>query len=659
MEKVHRLEGFDENNTIKGQRDQAYSMYYLQSPEPEYASDGETPVGSGFVSSMVYDAVESIKTILLETFSANNDAVMLKPEGDPDVTEMDAWVDHVMRRDCNNEGWLRDTIHEALLAKTGPVRVHTGKTTEIVPVSETMPMEQFQMVSQMPEFELINMEPGPQGVQVEGRLTREKPYVHIEAIPPENFLVRGSHLRENGWDFVGHRTQVTVQDLIEAGFDEDDIARLPDAYENQYALGSRYSRHRNDNTSPFRSSWRRSESDMRLATKTVNHSFRKLDIDGDGQVEIVYVLHGYESGVILDMQVVDDHWYECCIPLPLAHKFHGLSVVDVLEDAQRASTHIWRQVLDNIYTSNRGRRTEIAIGGFADQDEGLHNAQVLGGTVEVYQPGSSYFTEPHIELPKETMPALQALTQEKEARSGLTQLAMGMESKAVSHQNAKDMIASLADMGQQRIAQMARNIAESFVEPLTRRIIDITREHAQAFAGRTIKIDGSFRQINPAQWRPDLDLEIDSALTPDEQQRQVQEWMSLDAYLTENAPQYYLASNKMFVLSQALRYMRKPMEKVLSSPDSPEFLQAQEMMQAEQEAEKQKADMQMMTQMALLQAQIKKLQVEADMKSFAELSKAEQEDEKQELEEEKFSWQQIVDTWERQIEQEQKRGVDL
>ena len=655
-------------NSIRAQRAEAYRLYYLQSPGYEVKADGKTPDGSAYVSGDVYDAVESMKQLLLDTFQANKEAVQLKPEGAPDVEQMDAWVDYVMRKACHNEGWMHATFHEALLAKAAAVRVYVDETPETERITEVLPAKMVSMLAQIPQVEIQSVQPvGPGAVQVEALITRPKNQLVLDTIAPEDFLILGESIKT--WDYIGHIDRPTVQELKEFGLDDEQIKELPDFTDTHVTGSARWERHRVDNTTPFRSTRQEHQygtGDLQL--KQVHHSFRKLDIDGDGQIEIIYCIHGYNSSSVIHMEVVEDHWYEACIPHLLPHKFYGHGHADLLAWSQYSRSHLIRQILDNVLTSNRGRRTEFGINAFENPDEGRAGAEELGATVPVRVPGQSYFTEPHFPLPQETIPVMEMLAQDKEQRSGLTRTAQGMNPDAVAKQNAQDMVLAYADMGQRRPAMVARQICETFIVPLIKRIVSLTIANAKVFDGQQIPADdgGETMAIQPSQWRDELVVNIATALTPDEQMRSAAEWLQIDQYLSQSAPQYYLEQNKVYVLQQWLKLLGKNADQVLSMPGTPEHMRAAQAAAQASHEEKQKAEAMFMAQFQTAQAQVAKLQSDAQMNVLKTMIETQVKQDAQDLDEEQFEWEQTTDLFDQQmkreeleLEAEQERPVSI
>ncbi len=655
-------------NSIRAQRAEAYRLYYLQSPGYPVKADGLTPDGSAYVSGDVYDGVEGMKQILLDTFQANNQAVALKPDGAPDVMQMDSFVDYIMRKAEWNEGWMHATFHEALLAKTAAVRVYVDQTPQTERITEVLPAVAVSALAQLPQIEIQSVQPvGPNMVRVEAQITRPAKELRIDPIAPEDFLILGESI--NAWDFVGHIARHTVQELKQFGLDDEQIKELPDFTDTHVTGSARWERHRVDNTTPYRSTRQEHQygtGDLQL--KQVHHSFRKLDIDGDGRIEIIYCLHGYNSSSIIHMEVVEDHWYEACIPHLLPHKFYGHGHADLLAWTQYARSHVIRQIQDNVLTSNRGRRTEFGINSFEDPDDGRAGAEELGSTVAVRVPGQSYYTEPHFDLPKETIPLMEMLAQDKEQRSGLTRTAQGMNPDAVARQNASDMVLAYADMGQRRPAMIARQICETFIVPLIKRIIGLARDNAQIFEGMMIPDDdgGQPIVIRPSQWRDELTINIATALTPDEQMRQAAEWLQIDQYLSQSVPQHYLERNRAYVLSQWLKLLGKDAQQVLALPGSPEFQQAAQAAAQQAQEEKQKSEAVLMAQMRTAQAQTAKLQTETQMSVLKTMVEADVKQDAQDLDEEQFQWEQLTDMFDQrmkerevELEEEQERPVSI
>ena len=86
---------------------------------------------SQHISRDVFDAVESVKSVLLQTFNASESVVRFEPRDEDDVPMADQatrYVNHVFYKQNNGYRLLHDVIHDGLVAKMGIAHTeHTGR----------------------------------------------------------------------------------------------------------------------------------------------------------------------------------------------------------------------------------------------------------------------------------------------------------------------------------------------------------------------------------------------------------------------------------------------------------------------------------------------------------------------------------------------------
>jgi len=81
----------------------------------------------------VYDAVESMKAQLLETFAAGNKTVRFSPQNGDDVKMSEVcteYTDYVAHRQNDLYSVMSDAIHDGLIARAGIVSVYWKEQTE-------------------------------------------------------------------------------------------------------------------------------------------------------------------------------------------------------------------------------------------------------------------------------------------------------------------------------------------------------------------------------------------------------------------------------------------------------------------------------------------------------------------------------------------------
>ena len=104
-------------------RERRRVMDYYAAKLPRPAHDGN----SKFVSQDVYDAVESMKAALLETFSTGNKTLRFAPQNADDVDTAEVcteYTDYVLHRQNNLFETMQTVIHDGLIARAGIAKVY-------------------------------------------------------------------------------------------------------------------------------------------------------------------------------------------------------------------------------------------------------------------------------------------------------------------------------------------------------------------------------------------------------------------------------------------------------------------------------------------------------------------------------------------------------
>ena len=104
---------------IGEQRDKGYRYYYGK------PMGNERPGRSQHVSMDVFDAVESVKALLIECFTADRNVCRFDPQTSEDFVPAKmatALTNFIFYRENKGTKILHDVIHDALVAKTGIVK---------------------------------------------------------------------------------------------------------------------------------------------------------------------------------------------------------------------------------------------------------------------------------------------------------------------------------------------------------------------------------------------------------------------------------------------------------------------------------------------------------------------------------------------------------
>lgn len=669
------------NSEIGDQRDKGHRYYYGQ------PLGNERRGRSQHVSMDVFDAVESVKSLMMETFTADRNVCRFDPQTAEDFMPAKmatALANFIFYRENKGTKILHDVIHDGLVAKTGVVKryykdyyEYEEETFEGLDeasfsvlasdpaVTITEYVEDMQMVQgQDPQTgEMLEMAQ----VMYSGELVRkiEKSKVCIETIPPEDFLVTPRATDEEDADFCSHRTTRTRGELLAEGFDPEIVARLDEdrGMHEDGSLGR-------DSVDSFRHD-EYEDSDKDREYVTVYESYIKKYREDLRKCVFLKVMHSRR--VLLDVEMVSEKPFRYFTPFPLPHRFHGMSLADVLFDIQKTQSSLKRGVVDHTFMTNTSRF--IANLSLVKNPRDLLDNRV-GAVIDVNSPNPESVVRP-MPMPNlsgTVFQAMESLETEKESRSGMSRMARGMDSTVVSKQNSSDLITQFMNASNRRIMVMARNFAENFLKPLMHDIYRLAVENESQ--EKLVQLDGQFVPVNPAFLGNRTEMTVAVALTPEEQAKEAQMLLSLDQQFTMNPNDpnmggLYGAQQRHALLSRAFELMNvKSSGMYLFDPNSPEYQQMQQMQsQAQQQAEMQaqqqaefNADI-TSRQVAVLEGQLELDVMKEQNRVVEDMQKQEHKEEEADsrllMDVEKQNHDMEMDEKELAVEKSQKRNVTI
>lgn len=596
---------------IGEQRDKAHRYYY---GEP---LGNELKGRSHHVSRDVFDAVESTKALMLDTFTADRRVVEFMPQTNQDVDkarQATAWVNYLFYRQNDGYKILHDTIHDGLVSKLGVVKRWWSK--QITYVEEQfagLSEPEFFGLASQPDVEITEvvqetlqeavvdpmngMVLAPAITTISGTLKRrvDKSQVRIENVEPERLYIspRAKTLEDS--DFVSYRTEKEIGELIEDGYDLDKIEKLDEELEKWHdAISGR------DSYDEFSVEARGTDDHPNRSHVTIYESYIRIyDPDVESRVTMK-VLHSRR--VLLDMEKVESHPFRGWSPFPIPHKAIGLSLADVLMDIQKSQSSLKRSVIDNAFLTNTSRW--VANLSLVRNPRDLIDNK-LGAVIDVNAIDPSSVVQPlnTPQISPNVFTTMELLEQEKEARSGSSRMSKGLDSDVVSKQNSSDLITRYMNASNRRTMVMARNFAECFLKPLMYDLYRLSLENdTQA---KMVQLEGQFVQIDPRELGERTELEVAVALTPDARAAEARTLTMLDQMWTAN-PQnptlngMYDTPQRYALLSRAMDLMGlKGADKFLLAPMTPEYaqkmqqqqMQQQQMQQIQQQMEMKKVEL--------------------------------------------------------------------
>jgi|TARA_R110000744_G_scaffold208824_2_gene327636 hypothetical protein len=531
------------DSEISTQRERSMEYFYGEPFGNE--EDGRSQV----VVTDVQDTIMWMMPSLMRIFTSGKDVVRFTPEGPEDVQiaeQATNYVNHVFYKQNNGFDILYNFFFDALLQKVGIVKHYWEDITKTTTESyEKLTEQEFSLISEDEELEILEHTedvtvievPDPQTgelVQVEDikhdvtfSRTKMSGKVTIDNIPPEEFLInRGAKSLED-FRFVCHRSHKTRTELIEMGFDEELVEGLASSGSSVDGLTTSQeymARHAYDSTNQIDTrSVVRSED-----TVEVFESYTKLDLEDTGVGVLYKVIHS--GNEMLEMEPVDTIPFSSICPIPIPHKFYGLSVAETVEDIQLVRSTLTRNLLDNMYLANNGRFQVVE--GQVNIDDLLTNRP--GGIVRTRSPNA---------LQPIQTPALQQYSFEmldywdklKAGRTGVNGATQGLPADVLKSHVTQGAVQGALSNAQGRVELIARVFADTGVKSMFKNIYNLVQRYEDS--KKVMRLNNAYYEVDPSSWKEDLDVSVEVGLGYGDQDVRLNNLSSFSALIEKVATQ--------------------------------------------------------------------------------------------------------------------------
>lgn len=420
----------------------------------------------------------------------------------------------------------------------------------------------------------------------------------IENVPPEEFLISRKAKTIADAPFVGHRVARTVSELRSMGYKNVDNL----AGDDQAAAlnAERIERLSFDDEQSYLQLDSHSLDDSQRVV-WVTECYVRCDFDGDGIAELRKVVRA--GNKILENEVVDVVPFVSICPIPLSHKFFGLSIADLAMEPQRIKTSILRAQLDNLYLQVNGRY--FAVEGQVNLDDLLTSRP--GGVVRIKSQGAVGRLDQSMGDAGDSMNMIQYMEDFLENSTGWTRYSQGNDSTSLNKTaTGMNIITNRADM---RLDLIARNFAEGFVE-LFRLMLKLVCQYQDS--EQEVRIAGNWVSIDPREWRNQFDVTINVGLGTGNKDQNVQHLMMLGQLIEQAAPILPPQADKVHnLITEVAKNMGfKTADKFLPDPktmppqqDKPDPEMAKVMAQHQLEQDKMQMQMQLEREKTALEQQ--------------------------------------------------------
>ena len=605
--------------------------------------DGEVDIGyedgrSKVVATKVRDTVRSVKPSIMRVFLSTAKPVEFMPKGPEDVAAAEQATQYIHYVFTKNDGYrvLNDAIHDALIKKTGIVKAYweswedaeiytydnlTDQEYMLLASDDTVDIleHSVEMAMSMDEFGM-EVESPTHAMKISKRTPNGK--MRLDSVPPEEFFINAQARNIDDAYIVAHRTEMTVGDLVEMGYDFEEVYNLDslnggsDIHDAEVFERQGYSSDDYDDQ----------EQDPSMRLVAVTEAYMKIDADGTGVPVLHRLICGGTNYKLIDFEPWDEIPFAVFEVDPEPHTFFGRSIADLVMDDQDAATSILRGVLDNVAMTNNPRIG--IVDGAVNIDDVLNNE--IGAIVRMRQAGAIQ----DLSVPfaaGQTLSALTYVDQTVENKTGVSRASMGLDPDAMQS-TTRAAVQNTIQMQAGQIEVMVRNLADGM-----KRLFGIMLRTAIKYTDeeQSMRVNGQFVQVDPRVWQTDMDIGINVGLgTGREEEKQaalMQAFQIQQQIYTTYGPFNGMVSltNIRNTLSDMLASAGIRNSDRYFAPITPEIeqqlLAMQQQAQAQQAqgtdpnqaflaAEQMKAQTQAQTDMAKLQLEQQKLMMDDDRK---------------------------------------------
>ena len=543
--------------------------------------DGRSQV----VSTDVSDTVESILPNLLRVFTASDNVVRCDPvtaEDVPLAEQASAYLNHVFYKENNGFQLLYNFFKDALIEKNGFLKIYYDESETVEHETyknltkaekdalndtkddiEEVEEEVFEDESAKEDYEKLIEQYEARGVDVSQvqkpdftlynckiKRTKKAGKVKIESVPPEEFLISRNAKSIDDADFVSHKVLMSRSDLVAMGYDEEEVNSLPKSDEDIFNTGEIV---RSRNIDEFNID---STTDKSTEKVLIYESYIRYDFDEDGIAELRKIISAGDSGsMVLENMPCDNIPFVTITPIPMPHRFYGRSISELVEDIQLMKSTVMRQLLDNMYLTNNNR---VAImDGMVNMDDLLTTRP--GGVVRTKQPPNQVMQPLQAQpISNQAFPMLNYLDTVREARTGITKSAQGLDADTLNSKTATG-VNTLMTQTQMRSELIARIFAETGVKDLFRKIFELMIKYQDK--EKIVMLNNQYVPVRPTEWKDKFNINIVVGLGTGSKEQQI---MMLNNILERQLQAFQLQGGKEMPMV-TLKNMYNTLSKIIEN----------------------------------------------------------------------------------------------
>ena len=494
------------SSELSHQREESMK-YYLGEP-----FGNEIEGRSEIVTTDVRDTIEYIMPSLMRIFTTHNNVAEFEPQGPEDIEmakQATDYVNYVFNKQNNGFKVLYDVFKDALISKTGIVKHYWEEKEKVTTENyKNLTEIEYQSILANDELEVLEhtetevdkqqvddygtlVSPAVISHEVKVKCTKNYGQVKVVSVPPEEFLVSRRAVDLESASFVCHRVKKTVSDLISEGYDKSKVDDLPTYSSSQ----AEWDEERLARFSYDDESMPSDEGTGATRAVWIEECYMNIDYNNDGIAELRKITKG--GSVILDNEEIDEIPFSTICPLPIPHKFHGMSIADTVQDIQLIKSTIMRNLLDNMYLTNNARYAVLA--GQVELDDLLSSKP--GGIVRMRSP-NAVTPLPTPQIQPYAFQMVQYLDGIREERSGVSKMSQGLNPDVLTSHVTSGAISAATESSMQRVELIARMFAETGIKDVFRSIYSLVVKYEDR--KKIVYLNNKFVPMDVSRWKEKL-----------------------------------------------------------------------------------------------------------------------------------------------------------
>ena len=513
------LLGTDGGGDLADQRRIAMDAYLGQPFGDEV--EGESQV----VLLEVMDRIEWMLPDLVETFLAGDNVCEFEPQGpedEPFVDQVTDYINYLFLEENDGFELLYNWFKDALLQKNGFIKVWWDDSEEReTRIFRRLTEDEAVLILADEDTELVTSEEYTDEIDIQDPLTgqtlkmelplvdmtverlKSKGRLRVESFPPEEYLVARRSVsikREEDFFFGAHRYKTTIADLIEMGVPREEAENIPSGDEEEYNE-EREARFEADDEWPIQVT----TTDPSMRWVWVYECHLRIDMEGNGTPELWQVLVAARGRMILKKERMDEQPVVSITPIPVPHKFFGLSYADITVDLQRIKSILLRMWLDNCYHLQNSRHI---LHPDVNQDDYLVKRPGAGVRLRKksqVMPRDAVHPLTTIPIGDQIAPALEYMDGVGRNRTGVDPDHQALQADTLKNKGdaGMNMVLSTA---QKRKQLVARIFAETGVPELFNKMLRLVVKNQDR--EKVIKLRGKWVPMQPSDWNPSMKAKI-------------------------------------------------------------------------------------------------------------------------------------------------------